>query len=367
MPFQSGQSARSAHTQLVAAVKTMNEAEHCAVLWFADIGRRKLYRELGYSSMNQYATVALKFSKTRANDFLRLARRLEELPAVRRSVASGELGYTKAREIIRVASPKTEHDWLAAAATMTRKDLEKKVARVRKRAMQRKNTAQVELLTAPREERAETKLATTAPVRIGMTVTAEQAARYEALWQRLGTAPNPEDLLEALVVLADQRSDAIAGTSESATQSKDDSCAGTAPRGAAVSSRPPVQIHVHQCPDCGATEANGRQLDRADCARVACDAAIATPDRRNSTTIPPRTRRNVLARDRHRCQAPGCAHTRFLEVHHVVSRAQGGSNDAENLITLCAACHRLWYERGLGWQRPLEKLAPPPTTDRLTS
>ncbi|MCK9995977.1 MAG: HNH endonuclease, partial [Candidatus Krumholzibacteria bacterium] len=62
---------------------------------------------------------------------------------------------------------------------------------------------------------------------------------------------------------------------------------------------------------------------------------------------PPRTRREVLARDQHRCQAPGCGRTRFLEVHHIKPRHQGGSNTTENLMTLCASCHRLWHERGL--------------------
>ncbi|MFN2371745.1 MAG: HNH endonuclease [Candidatus Krumholzibacteriia bacterium] len=69
---------------------------------------------------------------------------------------------------------------------------------------------------------------------------------------------------------------------------------------------------------------------------------------RNAATIAPRVRREVLARDRHRCQGPGCGRTRFLEVHHVVPRERGGTNASANLVTLCAACHRLWHERGAG-------------------
>ncbi|MEZ4386867.1 MAG: HNH endonuclease [Candidatus Krumholzibacteriia bacterium] len=60
----------------------------------------------------------------------------------------------------------------------------------------------------------------------------------------------------------------------------------------------------------------------------------------------PRVRRAVLARDSHQCRAPGCHHRQFLEVHHVVPRARGGGNSADNLITLCSGCHRLWHERG---------------------
>ena len=350
MHFQSDQPAATAHAQLQAAIQAMNQAEHCAVLWFADIDRRGLYRDLGYSSMQQYATVALKFSKTRMNDFLRLARRLDDLPTIRRAVASGDLGYTKAREIVKVASAKTEGQWLATAAASTRRDLEQKVARVRQKARRRSNPAQPEMLPAAGPEQTEAELAAAVPVRVGLTLTAEQFARYEALWQKLDTIPNAEDLLEALAVLVEERTVARTGTSSRATDSRESTCEQATPRGAATAaastrSYPPVQIHVHQCPDCGATEAAGHALDRTDRDRLACDAVIARPGRRNTTTIAPRIRREVLARDRHRCQAPGCSHTRFLEVHHLTPRAQGGRNDPENLITLCASCHRLWHQR----------------------
>jgi 5-methylcytosine-specific restriction endonuclease McrA len=31
-----------------------------------------------------------------------------------------------------------------------------------------------------------------------------------------------------------------------------------------------------------------------------------------------------------------------------VSRQRGGSNQPDNLVTLCTSCHRLWHERGGG-------------------
>ena len=346
MRFQPGRSARCAHDQLVAAVADMEQARHNAVLWFAEIDRRQLYRELGYTSMQQYAAEALRFSRTRLHDFLRLARRLDELPAIRASVASGELGYTKAREIVKVASTKTERQWLAAATSLSRRDLERKVARVRKKARQRPPAGQGELLPAPQEA----KLAEAAPVRVGLTLTAEQAARYEALWHQLAATPNAEDLLEALAALVAERATPgrERGTDDEPSASQESRCTESSPRGNAASAHrpPPVQIHVHRCPDCGAMETAGRPVDRIDRERLSCDAAVVAPGRRNTTTIPPRTRREVLARDRHRCQAPGCGHTRFLELHHLTPRSRGGGNDADNLVTLCAACHRLWHERG---------------------
>jgi hypothetical protein len=64
-------------------------------------------------------------------------------------------------------------------------------------------------------------------------------------------------------------------------------------------------------------------------------------------TVPQRTRRLVLYRDR-KCRVPWCDHNRWLQVHHVVHREHGGSNDTSNLIGICPGCHRLHHQGQLG-------------------
>jgi len=48
--------------------------------------------------------------------------------------------------------------------------------------------------------------------------------------------------------------------------------------------------------------------------------------------------REVLIRDAWRCQL--CGRPEKLEVHHIQSRSKLGDDTYENLITLCAECHR---------------------------
>ena len=325
--FVPGRPAREADRALKSASRAEEAARKCAVLWFGEILQRALYRELGYSSMPQYARQELGYSETRIGDFMRLSRKLDQLPAVK--AALPEIGYTKAREIVRVAPPKTEARWVDEARTRTRAQLVAKVKRVKGR----KRKPARALFVPAGEGPDEPALAAAAPLRVTLEFSPEQFARWEALWARLqavgATGGRTEIMLEAL--------NEIAATCSEKT-GKDD----IAPRGVVV---PPAQIHVHRCPDCGKTEIGGRTLGRADAARVACDAAISVPGTRNTTTIPPRLRREVLARDRHRCQAPGCRRRRFLEVHHIKPRARGGAHEPANLITLCAPCHRLWHER----------------------
>ncbi len=204
--FRPGESAAAAHAALKAAVLAMENAEHRAVMWFGEMMRRKLYRELGYSSINQYAALELKFSRTKTGDFIRLAGKLDDLPVLRESVRRGEISYTKAREIVKVATAKTEQAWLAEAAGSSRRELERKVSHARRQARQtrRVNSDQTELL--PAADVPET--AVEIPVRVGLEMSAEQFARYEALWERLhklGEVPagraKAEVVLEAMAAL----------------------------------------------------------------------------------------------------------------------------------------------------------------------
>lgn len=49
-------------------------------------------------------------------------------------------------------------------------------------------------------------------------------------------------------------------------------------------------------------------------------------------------RSQILLRDQFRCQE--CGYFKHLEVHHIVPRSKGGSDDPNNLVTLCQRCHR---------------------------
>jgi len=75
--------------------------------------------------------------------------------------------------------------------------------------------------------------------------------------------------------------------------------------------------------------------------RPASPSAIAATMRppRATQTIPPAVRRHVLHRDRGRCVVPGCTHGTYLDVHHLCARAEGGTHEPDNLVTLCAGHH----------------------------
>ena len=229
--IQKNQSAKKAHEKLLNLLEKMRNYEQSALLVFSEIMHKKLYEKLGYSSMHNYATEALKIPRSTAFHYINLSKKLETLPETRKAVASGELGWTKAKEVAKVATPKSEARWVAEAKKSSRRD-----------------------------------------------------------------------------------------------------------------SGPSTQIVIRHCPECGKAETGAGEVDQCDLEKAYCDAQVLE-NGRNKSTIKPSTRREVLSRDNHTCQGQGCSSKRYLEVHHKVPRAMGGNNNAENLVTLCSACHRLVHNR----------------------
>ena len=78
-----------------------------------------------------------------------------------------------------------------------------------------------------------------------------------------------------------------------------------------------------------------------------CDASdmgrVDDPSARTYTAISRRKRTRLLARDFQRCTVPGCRSHRFLDLHHIVAREEGGTDADDNLTTLCAGHHRLLH------------------------
>jgi 5-methylcytosine-specific restriction endonuclease McrA len=317
--FAVGLPAARVDASLRQALVACDRARECAVLWFADVSRRRLYRQLGHASLQLYATQALGFSDNRYYQFKRLADDLDRLPVLREAVESGEIGWTKALQVARVATEATQAAWVAKAATTARRELELQVRQARKRRVGADAAARS--IADP-------------PTTISLRADGVRLARFEALVEKahkLGLAPAGADRLDLVLAALESL---VSGTGGPRRQKT-----GVA-----------AQIIIQQCPDCeraAVTTSRGeKRVAPAQLAAIACDAHVRRPGKPNRATIKPSVRAAVLARDRHRCATPGCRSTHFLEVHHVKPRTEGGSNRAENLITLCSRCHGFVHESG---------------------
>jgi hypothetical protein len=128
--------------------------------------------------------------------------------------------------------------------------------------------------------------------------------------------------------------------------------------------RSPYQIALTVCESWqrGAMQANGELVDvgpevvemaSCDAQHLGCidgvgahrGAPAEVP--RAAQSIPPAMRRLVLRRDHGRCVVPGCRHAIYVDVHHLETRADGGPNAPDNLVTLCGAHHRALHRGSL--------------------
>jgi hypothetical protein len=311
--------AKAIHERLLAALTAMRKAEGQAVTLFAEVIKGKLYRRLGYASIHLYAEEGLGFSRSKTYEFIRLAEALDDLPGLKQGLASGELPWTKAREVVKVATPETEKEWLALAENKSRRDLEKEVVKSRAKRDGAKDDGQAELLETDR------KTPFASPVQsMTLRLSPLAKARLEAMIEKLMKkhhCSREQVLLMALESLLGESTRVDGGS--------------------------PYQVIVQKCPECEekTVGAEHNRLSPAESAQIDCDSQVLVPGRRNRASIPPARRRAVLMRDKHRCQTKGCRSTSFLEVHHIKARKGGGDNREANLITLCSSCHRYLHER----------------------
>jgi hypothetical protein len=121
----------------------------------------------------------------------------------------------------------------------------------------------------------------------------------------------------------------------------------------ADASDPRCSVVVYECARCGKSELDtgvgGFELEPAAAATLGCGAReveLAREGRgvQRGGPLPAAIRRAVLLRDRCRCRVPGCHRRRYVDVHHLVARADGGDHSRSNCITLCSTHHRRLHE-----------------------
>jgi hypothetical protein len=263
----------------------------------------------GCSSLYDYMERVLGYGPHAARERMRVARALATLPDTTAALARGTLSYSAVRELTRVATPETEAAWLAAAGGRVAGQVEQLVANHR-----------------PGDRPEDPTDPDLRPRKLRLDLPPE----VYALWR------------QARMVIAEERGGEISDADVVETLCR----AVIAPGSGAE--RPAHQIAYQQCPDCRRATQNGagREIDVASevVERAACDARVlgaldATVPERATTTVTPRAREQVFARDHQRCTVPGCRSARNLDIHHIIEQAHGGKHELWNLTLLCTGHH----------------------------
>ena len=278
--------ARHLDAQLCAARQAHRIAEHRLATLLTEMAAGGGFRLLGYASVEQYAAAGLELTARVTRDLLRVGRALPNLPTLAASLAAGSLDWTKAREIVRIATPETEAAWVERAIRTNSRSIERDVA--------------ASPFGALPPDGASTPDAAPARRRVVFEM---EAADAETLLQALALLRARGDIdrheVEDGALLA-----ALARAAIQRAESDDASPTGERYR-----------VVLQSCPVCSATRA-----------------------------IPPALRRRVLHRAGWRCEVPNCRNKLWLDVHHTDPWATSRRHEFEKLMVVCCAHHRAIHE-----------------------
>jgi hypothetical protein len=309
-----------------------------AAQYLLDLAERRLFRELGYSSVMHYGTHALGLAPREVWERVRMARALQVLPGVVRAIRQGRLSWSKARELVRVATPETEAAWLARAARLSCRELEAAAA------------AHAPVEPAPAAaSRYSCRFIAANTVRVTVDLTHEQFALLDqalaAIRQRLGT----EDTADALELITRAylarvgedvpalRQHIVVHRCRACRTEWRETSKGSIPA-AASSTAPTELVEVDDDEEAAAEET---KAERKPAGGIVGSSHVETP---RSRYVPRGVLWNVRWRDEGRCQVPGCLNGRWSQLHHIQFFSRGGRQQTRNLLTLCTQHHRQIHE-----------------------
>jgi hypothetical protein len=307
----------------------------------AEFDSEELWRTDGATDMVSWLTYEFGLLPRNARGWLEVARRLDELPEVRRRLASGELSLDQVRALVKIATPDNEFDLAEMASDMTAAELE----RLARKATEIPNHQLV--ADEPHRhlewwwERNERFLHLEGRLPAAEGTVVEKALLRIAAEERFDASGIPFRPMQ------ERAADALAVMAEEALQR----------HGEAL--RPTMVIHVsaeHLAGGGGsAVTEDGPVLAIETARRLACDAnwQLVIDDAqgaplgvgRRTRRIPAWLTRLIKARDEG-CRFPGCGRTRWTHAHHIAHWANGGPTDLDNLITLCGFHHRKLHNEG---------------------
>jgi 5-methylcytosine-specific restriction endonuclease McrA len=293
-----------------------------------EVERRGVHLGLGYSSMFTYCTRALLLSEQAAYSRITAGRTARRFPKVLRMLADGALTLSSVGLLAPHLTDETVDSMLDAAAHKSSRETERLIATwhplpdipATVRALSVPSARGIDSATSPLLEVAAGSGAVSHPdCRIAVSVAPAQAL-VAAPASRTVVAPlAPARFLLKLTITED--------THDKLQRAR--------------------SLLRHSIPDGDTDTILNRALTLLLDQAVRAKCALTSKPRRTAVAagagrhIPAAVRREVWQRDGGRCVFAGtdgrCGETAFLEYHHVIPYAAGGSTDASNLQLRCRA------------------------------
>jgi len=298
--------ANSLHEKALVLSREHPRVESQLVSLLREIDQLQLYRLLGCASLFTYVVSMLGFTEGAAYQLITVTRKAKDIAILKTALEEQRLTVAKASRIASVLSVDNASELIDFASRHTSRETDLEVAR---RAGRDGN-----------ERKASLKI----PVRV-----LDKLKRVQSLMGQVDF----EVVLEKLADYYLEREDPVRKAERALAKR-----AAASESGSANSERSEQIESVRSESDCSeSVRAKSRPPSRPNKRKPLAAHQLHT----------------VNARDGRRCafkDANGnrCPNERWLHVHHIQSVARGGSNEPENLITLCARHHQLVH-RSSAW------------------
>ena len=304
---------------------------------------RQGWAEWGSADCADWLNLKCGLSRNTAQEKLRTARAMYDLPQIEAAFKCGDLSYSKVRALSRVATPERETHLLDYALGATAAQVEDYCRRLRNGDRNvssqdaYRNLGNRSLVRSFRDNGA------------GCISVELPREDVEIIMQALDHVSSGLPEIDGRSIFA-RGADAL-------VQMARDVLAGNAGSGVAGDQ---YQVVVHVEESVLKNEGGESDLPAESVRRICCDASIVAlvkNDRgqplsigRKQRAVPTAMRRALQARDRS-CCFPGCTHDRWVDAHHIRHWVDGGETSLNNLMLLCTHHHRLVHEGGVQIRR----------------
>ena len=273
------------HDRALRVSKTYRKCEGLLIDIIDEVDRLHLYEKFGDRSTFDYCRKHLELSESISYALIGIARKSRAVPELKLAVQEGEISATTASRLCSQITPENQKDWIEKAASSTKTELEQKLAGANPKRSKR---------TSKKPVNGET---TRLSIDLPNSVLAMHKRVREIECQRKRRVVSEAETMAAAYSGYLERHD-------------------------------PVQ--------------------KADRAKETVVQSTTTKTFKRT----PRKAREEHARnrrDRGRCQlelpdGTRCNESTWTEGHHIIAVALGGSNDVDNMITLCSKHHRMIHK-----------------------
>lgn len=301
------------HEKAVQISRVYLKAESDLIAVLQEIDDCRGYRELSFKSLFEYATQGLGLTESVTYNLITVARKSKEVPKLQEMIRNQEVSISNARMIAPVLTFENQDRWLSAAASMSKRSLEKEIAR------ERPELAVQERVRFVADERLEVK------VGISQALHEKLTRVQDLVSSQFGQAADLEKTLEALVDLYIEKKDPVE----------------KAKRAEAREEKREIQSHKKTAiqPVPGQVTAKLPMFSQPNLGTVRSSKA-------SLRYIPAKLEHAILLRDQGRCtyqtrNGQRCLERRWLDIHHVQPLSEGGVTALENLKLVCRGHHKV--------------------------